>query len=60
MSSTQTTDLSLYNVGAGVAKGVAYMVVAGGRKVSNVVGDGFMRPGEKVWIATQLPTDTGR
>src|SRR4051812_6116474 len=52
-----STDLTVMNVGAGIAKGAAFVLVAGGQKAGSYIGDGFMPSGSKVHVSTRLPMD---
>ena len=52
---TRKTDLSIVNVGGGTARGVAFLLVAGGVRTSGSVDDGFVPPGDHVFVETELP-----
>jgi hypothetical protein len=52
---TGTTDLAILNAGGGVAKGAAFIITADGHRTSGNLLDGFVLPGERIYVATQLP-----
>lgn len=55
--------LSIINTGRGVARSSNFFVHALGEATENVIGDGFMQPGERVHVLTNigpLPTPEGR
>ena len=56
---TGTTELSVANVGGGIAKGVLFIFVAGGRKGLGAVRDGFLRPGDRMLVHGAFPHDEG-
>lgn len=55
--------LSIINAGRGVARGSSFAVHALGHATDNVIGDGFMPPGQRVQVVTDigpLPTPAGQ
>jgi hypothetical protein len=54
---THSTVMMVLNEGGGTARGVAFALVAGGKQVTDFIGDGFVAPGAKVLINTDLPED---
>jgi hypothetical protein len=52
---SDTTELVFVNVGGGIAKAVAYMLVGAGRRRIDFVEDGFMKPGDKVRVHAPIP-----
>ncbi|HEV7752603.1 MAG TPA: hypothetical protein VGO71_13745 [Baekduia sp.] len=46
--------LSIINTGTGVARGTNWAVHALGQVTDDILGDGFMQPGEKVHILTTI------
>ena len=52
---TKTTDLSIINVGGGVARGVAFALGSEFQKAWGIIGDGFVAPSQKVLIQAQIP-----
>jgi hypothetical protein len=60
---TRMLLLAIINTGRGVARGVNFAVHALGHVTDNVIGDGYMQPGERVHVVTDigpLPTPAGQ
>jgi hypothetical protein len=52
-----TIEMVIVNVGGGIAKGAGVILVASGRRVIRFIGDGFLRPGDKVHVHGEIPHD---
>jgi hypothetical protein len=49
------SNVVVFNAGGGIAKGTAFMLVGGGLRSSGYLLDGFMGPGDKVLVTSQIP-----
>jgi hypothetical protein len=52
-----TTAMSVMNVGSGIAKGAAFLLVADGKSTAGAIGDGFLPSGAKVMISAPMAAD---
>jgi hypothetical protein len=51
---TGTTDLALMNAG-GTSRATCFALSVAGQRASGYVGDGFLKPGERIQIHCELP-----
>lgn len=49
------TTIVVYNAGGGIAKGAAFMLVGGASRSSGYLRDGFVRPGDKLLVTSEVP-----